>query len=95
MQIVGIASTLRRMQSAEMEPARSRVRRTMLPLIPDLALVGMLAYLQSSGTIRFLKLFMPDLASTAWASGTLAWVSAVLRVSLLFRALQKPGGPRR
>ncbi len=73
--------------------ARARGRawgqHIVLPLIPNLSLAAILLYLRSSGLIRFLDLFMPDLAWIARISGGFAGIWAVLRTGLILRALRK------
>ncbi len=64
-------------------------RHVLLPLIPNLSLAAILAYLRSSGLLGFLHLFMPDLAWIARISGGFAGIWAVLRTGLLLRALGK------
>jgi CubicO group peptidase (beta-lactamase class C family) len=53
-----------------------------LPLVPNLALVGALAYLKLSGLLRFLRLFTPDVALIVGISGTFAGIWAILRTGL-------------
>lgn len=88
LQMAGVFAALRRLRRVRTGTARLRERPSLIPLAPDLALVGLLAYLQSSGLIRFLDLFMPDLAWIARTAGGLAGISAVLRTRLALRALR-------
>ncbi len=61
----------------------------LLPLIPNLALAGILVYLQSSRLIRFLHLFMPDLAWIARISGSFAGIWMFLRTWLILHTLRQ------
>jgi hypothetical protein len=63
-------------------------QQILLPLIPNLSLAAILAYLQSSGLIRFLQLFMPDLAWTAQISGGFAGVWAFLRTGMVLQVIR-------
>lgn len=95
LQIVGALATLRLLrrwrEHPRSRPGRGRTwgQHILLPLIPNLALVGILGFLQSSRLMRFLHLFMPDLAWTARISGSFAGIWAVLRTGLVLRALRK------
>jgi CubicO group peptidase (beta-lactamase class C family) len=95
LQVVSVGATLRMLDQWRARPAlqsgRGQVwgKHILLPLVPNLTLVAALAYLQSSGLIRFLDLFMPDLAWIARISGTFAGVWAFLRTGLIIRALRK------
>jgi hypothetical protein len=95
LQIVGVLATLRLLgrwrEDPRSRPGRGRTwgQHILLPLIPNLALAGVLAYLQSSRLIRFLYLFMPDLAWIARISGGFAAIWAILRTGLILRALRK------
>jgi CubicO group peptidase (beta-lactamase class C family) len=95
LQVAGALATRRRLRQWRRDPAtRPRGGRTwgqhlLLPLIPNLTLAAILAYLRSSGLIRFMDLFMPDLAWTARMSGGFAGLWAVLRTGLILRALRK------
>ncbi len=94
-QIIGAAATLQMLRHWERDPAlRPSTDRTwgqhiLLPLIPNLSLAAILVYLQSSGLIRFLHLFMPDIAWIARISGAFAGVWAILRTGLILRSLRK------
>ena len=66
----------------------------MLPLVPNLALTALLGYLRSSGLIRFIGLFMPDLAWIVRISGGFAGVWALLRTGLMLRSLREPMAPK-
>jgi hypothetical protein len=95
-QIAGVAVTLgflRRWQrEPESLPSQGRLWRQhiLLPLIPNLTLSAMLIYLQSSGMIRFLQLFMPDLALVAKISGVFATIWVSLHTGLMLQLLRKP-----
>jgi len=85
-------STLRRWDAnSSLRPKAGRMlgEHILLPLIPSLSLAGLLVYLQGSGMIRFLKLFMPDLAWIARISGTFAVAWAVLRTGLILHGGRK------
>jgi CubicO group peptidase (beta-lactamase class C family) len=96
LQIIGALSALRLMrrwrEDPQSRPGRGRTwgQHILLPLVPNLALAGILAYLQSSRLIRFLHLFMPDLAWIARISGGFAGIWSILRTWLVLRALRKP-----
>ena len=62
----------------------------LLPLIPNLSLAAILAYLRSTGLIRFLHLFMPDIAWVAQISGGFASFWAIQRTRLMLQTLRKP-----
>ena len=95
LQVVGMAATLqmlRRWQrNPALRPSRGRMWRQhiLLPLIPNLSLAAILVYLQSSGLIRFMNLFMPDFAWIARICGSFALVWSFLRTRLILRALRK------
>jgi CubicO group peptidase (beta-lactamase class C family) len=96
LQIVGVLVSLQRVsywrRNPGLRPSGGRIwgQHILLPLIPNLTLSAMLVYLQSSGLIRFLHLFMPDLAWIVRISGGFASVWALLRTGLMLRGLQKP-----
>jgi len=58
-----------------------------LPLVLNLSLVAALALLQFSGLLRFLRLFMPDVAWIVRISGGFAGLWAVLRTGLILRMI--------
>jgi CubicO group peptidase (beta-lactamase class C family) len=95
-QIAGVAVTLgflrRWKREPESLPSQGRLWRQhiLLPLIPNLTLSAMLIYLQSSGMIRFLQLFMPDLALVAKISGVFATIWVSLHTGLMLQLLRKP-----
>ena len=96
LQIASVAATVRLLtrwrQDPALRPSGGRLwgRHLLLPLIPNLALVGILAYLRSSGLLRYLDLYMPDLAWIARISGGFAGIWAVLRARLVLETVQKP-----
>jgi CubicO group peptidase (beta-lactamase class C family) len=95
LQIASVFATLRSLshwrQAPAIRPTGGRLwgRHILLPLIPSLSLAASLAYLRTSGLIRFLNLFMPDIAWTARISGGLAGAWAFLRTGLILRTLRK------
>jgi CubicO group peptidase (beta-lactamase class C family) len=95
LQVAGALATLRRLRYWRRDPAlrpspgRSWGQHILLPLIPNLSLAAVLAYLRSSGLIRFLNLFMPDLAWIARISGGFAGMWTLLRTGLILGALRK------
>jgi len=96
LQIVDVLATLRLLRRWREDPkscpSRGRTwgQHILLPLMPNLALAGILGYLQSSRLIRFLHLFMPDLAWIAQISGSFAGIWAILRTGLILRTLRRP-----
>jgi CubicO group peptidase (beta-lactamase class C family) len=95
LQVVGVFSTLRLISRWRRDPAirpsagRIWRRHILLPLIPSLSLMGILGYLRSSGLLRFLYLFMPDLYWIARMSGSFARIWAFLRTRLILKTLRK------
>jgi hypothetical protein len=73
-------------------PSQGRMWRQhiLFSLVPNLSLAAILVYLQSSGMIRFLHLFMPDLAWITRISGGFAAIWAFLRTGLMLNTLRKP-----
>jgi CubicO group peptidase (beta-lactamase class C family) len=96
LQVAGVAVTLGFIQRWQRDPAQRPSRGRMwrqhilFPLVPNLSLAAILVYLQSTGLIRFLHLFMPDLAWIARISGSFAGIWAVVRSGLLLWSLRKP-----
>jgi CubicO group peptidase (beta-lactamase class C family) len=92
LQIAGVAATLRLVSRWRADPAlrpsRGRMWRQhiLLPLIPNLGLAAILLNLRSSGLIRFLHLFAPDLSWTARIGGSFAGIWAILRTGLVLQA---------
>lgn len=93
LQIIGVLATLRQTrrwrQDSLHRPSRGRIWRQyiLLPLIPDVALAAVLIYLETSRLIRFLNLFMPDVAWIARISGSFAGMWALVRPVLFLRML--------
>ncbi len=83
-------------QDPQRRSSRGRTwgQHILLPLIPNLTLAAILVYLQSSRLIRFLHLFMPDLAWIAQISGIFAGIWAVLRTGLILQTIRKPTSPQ-
>ncbi len=96
LQVVDVLSTLQALRRWRKDPlqrpkgGRLWGQHILLPLIPNLSLATILAYLQSSGLIRFMHLYMPDLALITRISGGFASVWVFLRTALILRALRKP-----
>jgi CubicO group peptidase (beta-lactamase class C family) len=96
LQIVGVFVTLQQLshwrRSPLLRPSVGRIwgQHILLPLISNLTLAAILVYLQSSGLIRFLHLFMPDIAWIARISGGFASVWVFLRTGLILQTLRKP-----
>jgi CubicO group peptidase (beta-lactamase class C family) len=95
LQVMGVFATLRLLrrwrQNLALRPSWGRMwgRHILLPLIPNLSLAAILVYLRSSGLLRFMHLFLPDLAWIARISGRFAGLWAFLRTGLILRALRK------
>jgi hypothetical protein len=64
-------------------------RHILLPLMPNLSLSAIVAYLRASGLLRFMRLYMPDLALISSVSGGFAGIWALLRTGLFLRVLRK------
>lgn len=98
LQLVEVVATYRFLNRWQTEPAlrpsqgRMWRRHILSPLVPNLSLAAILLYLRTTGLLRFMNLFMPDLAWTARISGAFAGVWAVLRTGLFLRALGRPSG---
>jgi CubicO group peptidase (beta-lactamase class C family) len=96
LQIVGVFATLRSMRrwrrDPENRPGSGRMwgQHILLPLIPNLSWAAILVYLRSTGLLRFMNLFMPDLAWIARISGGFAGIWAFLRTGLILRTLGSP-----
>ena len=94
-QLASVVATLLLLRRWRQHPAlRPSGRRRwgqhmLLPLIPDLTLVTILGYLWSSGLLRFMHLFMPDLAWIFRIGGGFAALWAMVRTSLIVRALRR------
>jgi CubicO group peptidase (beta-lactamase class C family) len=96
LQVAGVILTVRRLGRWRRDPALRPGgwwmwgRHILLPLIPNLSLAAILAYLRSSGLLRYLQLYMPDLAWVARISGGFAGPWASLRTRLILRTLRDP-----
>ncbi len=96
LQFVGVLATLRRLshwrRDPALRPSSGRIwgQHILLPLIPNLALAAIWVYLRSTGLLRFLQLFMPDIAWIAQVSGGFAGVWALMRTGSFLRVLRKP-----
>jgi CubicO group peptidase (beta-lactamase class C family) len=95
LQIAGVFATLRRIsrwrRDPVLRPSAGRMwgQQILLPLIPNLSLVALLLFLLARNMLRFMLLFMPDLAWITLISGGFAGIWAFLRTSLILRALRK------
>ncbi len=95
LQVMGVFSTLRLVSRWHRDPAiRTGVgcmwgRHILLPLIPNLSLLGILGYLRSKGLLRFMNLFMPDLSWIAQICGGFAGIWVFLRTGLILQTLRK------
>jgi CubicO group peptidase (beta-lactamase class C family) len=95
-QVAGVLATRQRLGQWRRDPAsrpgtgRMWGQHIVLPLVPNLSLAAVLAYLTSNGLLRFMHLYMPDLSWTIRISGGFAGLWAVLRTGLMLRALRKP-----
>ncbi|MHB1413857.1 MAG: serine hydrolase domain-containing protein [Chloroflexota bacterium] len=96
LQVVGVVATLRRLcrwhHDPSSRPSRGRVwgRHILLPLVPNLSLAAVPVFLQASGLLQFLLLFMPDVSWLALLCGGFAGIWGVLRTGLMLRALAGP-----
>jgi CubicO group peptidase (beta-lactamase class C family) len=99
LQITGVFTTLRLLRHWRQDPVsrprggRLFGRHILLPLIPNLTLAAILVYLRSSGLIRFMRIFMPDISWIALICGSFAGIWAFLRTKLILQALRKPQAP--
>jgi CubicO group peptidase (beta-lactamase class C family) len=95
LQLAGVYATLRSLsiwrRDPQLRPSAGQVwGKHILPaLIPNLALTALLGYLRSTGLLRFMQLFMPDLAWIIRISGGFAGTWAFLRTGLILGALRK------
>jgi CubicO group peptidase (beta-lactamase class C family) len=96
LQIVGVLATLQSLgcwrQDQALSPSRGHLWRQhiLTSLTPNVSLAAILVYLRSSGLLRFMHLFMPDLAWTAQISGGFAGIWALLSTGLILQALRSP-----
>jgi CubicO group peptidase (beta-lactamase class C family) len=95
-QIVGVLATLRSLRRWGRDPAirpggvRMWGQHILLPLVPNLSLAAILMYLRSNGLLRFMHLYMPDLAWIVRISGGFAGLWAILRTGLMLRSRHEP-----
>jgi hypothetical protein len=95
LQLAGVFATLRLLRQWRRNPGLRPSSRRMWgqhilpPLIPNLALMAVLVYLRSSGLLRFLRLFMPDITWIVQISGGFAGIWTFLRTGMILRALRK------
>ena len=93
-QLAGVLATLRRVRRLRSDPIRHPsgsgvcVRHVLLPLIPNLTLAGIVGYLTSTGLLRFMRLYMPDLFWIARISGGFASVWSLARTALVLGSLR-------
>jgi CubicO group peptidase (beta-lactamase class C family) len=96
LQVVGVVATLRFLHRWKTDPtfrpSQGRMWRQhiLLPFVPNLLPAAILVYLWTTSLLRFMHLFMPDLAWIARISGGFASVWAILRTGLILRAFGRP-----
>jgi CubicO group peptidase (beta-lactamase class C family) len=96
LQIVGVLATFRLLRRWRQNPAHRPSgghlwgQHILLPLIPNLSLAAILIALQSSGLLRYMHLYMPDLSWIVRISGGFAGLWALLRTGLILQAPRKP-----
>jgi len=96
LQIAGIVATLRLLRlwrrDQELRPSVGHLwrRHILLPLILNLSLAAIPLFLQVSGLLRSMLLFVPDLSWIALICGSLAGIWAFLRTGLILLTLRKP-----
>ncbi len=95
LQLWGVITTFRKLRSWKRNPETRPVggklwfQHILLPLIPDLSLAAIMAYLRTSRLLNYLQLFNPDLALIVQVSGWLASTWASLRTRLVIQTLRK------
>jgi CubicO group peptidase (beta-lactamase class C family) len=95
-QMVGVLATLRLLRRWRQDPAlgpgggRLWGQHILPPLSANLSLAAILLYLQSSGLLRYMHFYMPDLSWILGISGGFAGLWAVLRTGLILRTLREP-----
>ena len=74
-----------------LRPSRGRLwgEHIVLPMVPNLGLAAILAALLSRGMLRYLRLYMPDVAWISLICGGFAGTWAFLRTALMLRAPRK------
>ena len=96
LQVIGVVCALRSLHRWRRDPAllpsagRIWGRHVVLPLIPNLALAALPLFLQRTGMLRLLKLFLPDVAWLSLICGSFAGIWAFLRTGLILRAVKRP-----
>lgn len=95
LQVASIGAGLRLLRRWQRNPllrpsgGRVWVRHILPPLIPNLALTAGLLSLRSTGLLRFLDLYMPDLAWVSKLGGGLAAVWGCISLALVFRRTRR------
>jgi hypothetical protein len=96
LQLAGVLETLRLVRrwrrDTSLRPGRGRLwgQHILPPLLPNVTLVAILAFLWSGGLLRYLHLYMPDLSWIVRLSGAFAGLWTVLRTALILRTSRKP-----
>jgi CubicO group peptidase (beta-lactamase class C family) len=99
LQTMGVFATLRLLRRWRRSPATRPSRgllwgaHILLPLIPNLSFVAVLAYLRSGGLLRYLDLYNPDVSWIARISGGFAGIWGFLRTGLILGALGWSSSP--
>jgi CubicO group peptidase (beta-lactamase class C family) len=92
LQVIGVFATLRRLRQWDRHPTlrpgdgRASAQQILLPLVPNLSLTAALFYLRSSGLMRYLYFYMPDVAWIARISGGFASIWALLHTGQILAA---------
>jgi len=95
LQIAGIAATLRLLnrwrRDQALRPSVGRMwgQHILLPLIPNLSLAAIPLFLQVSGLLRSMLLYLPDFSWIALICGSISGIWAFLRTGLILRTLRK------
>jgi len=95
LQIAGIAATLRLLgrwrRDQALRPSVGRMwgQHILLPLIPNLSLAAIPLFLQVSGLLRSMLLYLPDYSWIALICGSISGIWAFLRTGLILRTLRK------
>jgi len=95
LQAAGILATRRLLyrwqQTPALLPSQRRLwgQHILLPLIPNLTFAAILVYLGHSRLLRFLRLFMPDVAWITIIGGSFALVWGFMRTGLLLKTLRR------